>query len=55
MINYRVTKVIIVLLAIKVPLSNSFPHGSVYSLDPHEGVVKLRVYRLQVFEGQRLV
>lgn len=26
-----------------------------HSLDPHEGVIKLRVYWLQVFEGQRLV
>ena len=26
-----------------------------YSLDPHEGVVELWIYRLQVFEGQRLV
>lgn len=31
------------------------PRGSLDSLDPHEGVVELRVYWLQVFEGQRLV
>ena len=31
------------------------PHVDVYSLDPHEGVVELWIYRLQVFEGQRLV
>lgn len=37
------------------PLLSGCQHHSVYSLDPHEGVVELGVYWLQVFESQRFV